>query len=164
MKKKLLICSLSVMLLVVGVLVAQGVTQKQTEGQGSTENLLNNANEISKVTVVVLTEEIGNNSAYPSGDLLYREFSQGCELEKGTEVFIEKEQVANVLDNAMAIGIVLNGEVYKELSFEDADIQVKLEESGNYVFMAVNEEGETVDVTFTIRAEKSADGGVILLK
>ena len=164
MKKKLLICALSVMLLVVGVLVAQGVTQKQTEGQGSTENLLNNANEISKVTEVVLTEEIGNNSAYPSGDLLYREFSQGCELEKGTEVFIEKEQVANVLDNAMAIGIVLNGEVYKELSFEDADIQVKLEESGNYVFMAVNEEGETVDVTFTIRAEKSADGGVILLK
>lgn len=164
MKKKLLICSLSVMLLVVGVLVAQGGTQKQTEGQGSTENLLNNANEISKVTEVVLTEEIGNNSAYPSGDLLYREFSQGCELEKGTEVFIEKEQVANVLDNAMAIGIVLNGEVYKELSFEDADIQVKLEESGNYVFMAVNEEGETVDVTFTIRAEKSADGGVILLK
>ena len=164
MKQKLLICSLSVMLLVVGVLVAQGVTQKQTEGQGSTENLLNNANEISKVTEVVLTEEIDNNSAYPSGDLLYREFSQGCELEKGTEVFIEKEQVANVLDNAMAIGIVLNGEVYKELSFEDADIQVKLEESGNYVFMAVNEEGETVDVTFTIRAEKSADGGVILLK
>ena len=48
MKKKLLICSLSVMLLVVGVLVAQGVTQKQTEGQGSTEILLNNANEISK--------------------------------------------------------------------------------------------------------------------
>ena len=164
MKKKLLICSLSVMLLVVGVLVAQGVTQKQTEGQGSTENLLNNANEISKVTEVVLTEEIGNNSAYPSGDLLYREFSQGCELEKGTEVFIEKEQVANVLDKALAIGIVLNGEVYKELSFEDADIQVKLEESGNYVFMAVNEEGETVDVRFTIRAEKSADGGVILLK
>lgn len=164
MKKKLLICSLSVMLLVVGVLVAQGVTQKQTEGQGSTENLLNNANEISKVTEVVLTEEIDNNSAYPSGDLLYREFSQGCELEKGTEVFIEKEKVANVLDNAMAIGIVLNGEVYKEFSFEDADIQLKLEESGNYVFMAVNEEGETVDVTFTIRAEKSADGGVILLK
>ena len=164
MKKKLLICSLSVMVLVGGVLVAQGVTQKQTEGQGSTENLLNNANEISKVTEVVLTEEIGNNSAYPSGDLLYREFSQGCELEKGTEVFIEKEQVANVLDNAMAIGIVLNGEVYKEIPFEDADIQVKLEESGNYVFMAVNEEGETVDVTFTIRAEKSADGGVILLK
>ena len=56
MKKKLLICSLSVMLLVVGVLVAQGVTQKQTEGQGSTENLLNNANEISKVTQRVLTE------------------------------------------------------------------------------------------------------------
>ena len=164
MKKKLLICSLSVMLLVVGVLVAQGVTQKQTEGQGSTENLLNNANEISKVTEVVLTEEIDNNSEYPSGDLLYREFSQGCELEKGTEVFIEKEQVANVLDKALAIGIVLNGEVYKEIPFEDADIQLKLEKSGNYVFMAVNEEGETVDVTFTIRAEKSADGGVILLK
>lgn len=131
MKKKLLICSLSVMLLVVGVLVAQGETQKQTEGQGSTENLLNNANEISKVTEVVLTEEIDNNSAYPSGDLLYREFSQGCELEKGTEVFIEKEQVANVLDKALAIGIVLNGEVYKEIPFEDADIQLKLEKSGN---------------------------------
>lgn len=82
MKKKLLICSLSVMLLVVGVLAAQGVKQKQTEGQGSTENVLNNANEISKVTEVVLTEEIDNHSAYPSGDLLYREFSQGCELEK----------------------------------------------------------------------------------
>lgn len=164
MKKKLLICSLSVMLLIVGALAAQGVTQKQTEGQGSTENLLNNANEISKVTEIVLTEEIDNNSAYPSGDLLYREFSQGCELEKGTEVFIEKEQVANVLDNALAIGIVLNGEVYKEIPIEDADIQLKLEESGNYVFMAVNEEGETVDITSTIRVEKSADGGVILLK
>ena len=120
--------------------------------------------ELSKVTEVVWTEEIYNNSAYPSGDLLYREFSHGCELEKGTEVFIEKEQVANVLDKALAIGIVLNGEVYKEIPFEDADIQLKLEKSGNYVFMAVNEEGETVDVTFTIRAEKSADGGVILLK
>lgn len=164
MKKKLLICSISVMLLIVGALAAQGVTQKQTEGQGSTENLLNNANEISKVTEIVLTEEIDNNSAYPFGDLLYREFSQGCELEKGTEVFIEKEQVANVLDNALAIGIVLNGEVYKEIPIEDADIQLKLEESGNYVFMAVNEEGETVDITSTIRVEKSADGGVILLK
>ena len=111
-----------------------------------------------------MTEEIDNNSAYPSDDLLYREFSQGCELEKGTEVFIEKEQVANVLDKALAIGIVLNGGVYKEIPFEDADIQLKLEKSGNYVFMAVNEEGETVDVTFTIRAEKSADGGVLLLK
>ena len=164
MKKKLLICSLSVMLLVVGVLAAQGVTQKQTEGQESFENVLNNANEISKITAVVLDEEIDNHSAYPSGDLLYREFSQGCELEKGTEVFIEKKQVANVLDNALAIGIVLNGEVYKEIPFEDADIQIKLEKSGNYVFMAVNEKGETVDVTFTIRAEMSADGGVILLK
>lgn len=164
MKKKLLICSFSVMLLVVGVLAVQGMTQKQNEDQGSTENLLNNANEISKVTEVILAEEIDNHSAYPSGDLLYREFSQGCELEKGTEVFIEKKQVANVLDNALAIGIVLNGEVYKEIPFEDADIQLKLEESGNYVFMAVNEKGETVDVTFTIRAEMSADGGVILLK
>ena len=163
MKKKFLICSLSVILLAVGVLAAKGVTQKQTEGQGSTGNLLNNANEISKVTEVILTEEIENHSAYPSGDLLYREFSQGCELEKGTEVFIEKAQVANVLDNALAIGIVLNGEVYKEIPFEDADIQLKLEKSGNYVFMAVNEEGETADVTFTIKAEKSADGGVILL-
>lgn len=163
MKKKLLICSLSVMLLVVGVLAVQGVTQKQTEDQGSTENLLNNENEISKVEEVVWTEQIDNHSAYPSGDLLYREFSLGCELEKGTEVLIEKKQVANVLDNALAIGIVLNGEVYKEIPFEDADIQLKLEESGNYVFMAVNEEGEIVDVTFTIRAEKSADGGVILL-
>lgn len=164
MKKKLLICSLSVLLLVVGVLAVQGVTQKQTEHQGSTENLLNNENEISKVEKVVWTEQIDNNSAYPSDDLLYRKFSQGCELEKGTEVLIEKKQVANVLDNALAIGIVLNGEVYKEIPFEDVDIQLKLEESGNYVFMAVNEEGETVDVTFTIRAEKSADGGVILLK
>lgn len=69
MKKKLLICSLSVMLLVVGVLAAQGVKQKQTEGQGSTENLSNNANEISKVTEVVLTEEIDNHSVYPSDDL-----------------------------------------------------------------------------------------------
>ena len=69
MKKKLLICSLSVMLLVVGVVTAQGVTQKQTEGQGSIENVLNNANEISKVTEVVLTEEIDNHSVYPSDDL-----------------------------------------------------------------------------------------------
>lgn len=52
-------------------------------------------------------------------------------MEKGTEVFIEKEQVANVLDKALAIGIVLNGEVYKEIPFEDADIQLKLEKSGN---------------------------------
>ena len=93
MKKKLLICSLSVMLLVVGVLVAQGVTQKQTEGQGSTENLLNNANEISKVTEVVLTEEIDNNSAYPSGDLLYREFSQGCELEKEQKYLLKRSRL-----------------------------------------------------------------------
>ena len=46
-------------------------------------------------------------------------------------LFIEKEQVANVLDKALAIGIVLNGEVYKEIPFEDADIQLKLEKSGN---------------------------------
>ena len=92
-RSKLLICSLSMMLLVVGVLAAQGVTQKQTEGQGSTENLLNNANEISKVTEVVLTEEIDNNSAYPSGDLLYREFSQGCELEKEQKYLLKRSRL-----------------------------------------------------------------------
>lgn len=35
------------------------------------------------------------------------------------------------MDKALAIGIVLNGEVYKEIPFEDADIQLKLEKSGN---------------------------------
>lgn len=163
MKKKLLICSLSVMLLVVGVLAAQGVTQKQTEEQGSTENLLNNENEISKVEEVVLTEEIDNNSAYPSGDLLYREFSSGVELEKGSDILIERKNVTNALKNAIAVGIVLNGNVYKEIPLEEDDIEFVLEESGNYVFMAVNTDGEVVDITSIVKVEKSADGGVILL-
>ena len=99
MKKKLLICSLSVMLLVVGVLVAQGVTQKQTEGQGSTENLLNNANEISKVTEVVLTEEIVVTCSSQS-------WSSDNIKKCATELKSEGKQVAYIVCNEKVISVI----------------------------------------------------------
>lgn len=107
---------------------------------------------------------VDNTSVHAQGDLLYREFSSGVELEKDTDILIERKDVTNALENAISVGVVLNGKFYKEIPLEETDFEFVLEESGNYVFMAVNEDGETVDVTFTIRAEKSADGGVILLK
>lgn len=104
-----------------------------------------------------------NIPMYSSDDLLYREFSAGFELEKGTDILIERKYVENALENAVAIAIVLNGNIYKEVPLEETDIEFTLDKSGNYVFMAVNSVGKTVDITSAIRAEKSADGGVILL-
>ena len=109
---------------------------------------------------VFATEKALENS---SGDLLYREFSSGVEMESGTDILIGKEQVINALENAVTVDVILDGDVYKEIPLEETDIEFTLEKSGNYVFMAVTADGKFVDITSVIRAEKSADGGVILL-
>lgn len=104
-----------------------------------------------------------DNTSHAPGDLVYREFSSGVELEKDTDILIERKDVTNALENAISVGVVLNGKFYKEIPLEAADIEFVLEESGNYVFIVANTEGEIVDITPSIRAEKSVDGGVIPL-
>ena len=113
---------------------------------------------------VELVVHVDNDSPYSSGDLLHREFSSGVEMESGTDILIERGCITNALKNAVMVGVILDGDIYKEIPLEETDIEFTLEKNGNYVFMAVTSDGETVDITSIIKAEKSADGGVILLK
>lgn len=164
MRKKFLFGIVGILILITGVVSVQGLMQNQTVQQENTENLAQNMNQQIQVEEVVQNDNVDNASAYSSGDLLYREFSSGVGMESGTDILIEKEQVINALEDVVSVGVILDGEVYKEISLEETDIEFTLEKSGNYVFMAVTADGETADITSIIRAEKTVDGGVILLK
>ena len=61
---------------------------------------------------------------YMSDDLVYREYSWGHCLEKGYEIIIEKENVSCEVENAQTIAIVMNGNIYKEISFDNNDSMV----------------------------------------
>ena len=139
------------------------LSQKQTVQPENIENLVYNMNKSTPVEETVLVDNADNDSEYSSGDLLYREFSSGVELESGTDVLIERGCITNALKNAVMVVVILDGDVYKEIPLEETDIEFNVEKNGNYVFMAVAADGEAVDITSIIKAEKSADGGVILL-
>lgn len=164
MKKKVQIAFISIILLIVGMVFAQDVIQKKTPQQDNTNNMVQNMNQQVQTEEVEPVVHVDDKSSYSSGDLLYREFSSGVEMESGMDVLIERGLVTNALENAITVGVILDGNVYKEIPLEETDIEFNLEKNGNYVFMAVNADGEAVDITSIVKVEKSADGGVILLK
>ncbi len=102
------------------------------------------------------TEKFGD--AY--NDLVYREYSLGCGLEEGDNIFIEKNKVVSEVDNAQGVVVLLDNGVYKEFDFEDGDIEFIVEKSGNYAFLAIDSEGNPVDIISIVKVYKSADGGV----
>lgn len=61
---------------------------------------------------------------YMSDDLVYRELSRGHCLEKGYEIIIRKENVSCEVENAQTIAIVMNGNIYKEISFDNNDMNL----------------------------------------
>ena len=164
MKKKILFSLACVLLLIVGVVSVHGVTQKQTEQQDNSDSMVQNMNQQVQTEEIESIVHVDNDSSYSSGDLLYRDFSSGVEMESGMDILIERGCITNVLKNAVMVGVILDGDIYKEIPLEETDIEFTLEKNGNYVFMAVTSDGETVDITSIIKAEKSADGGMILLK
>ena len=164
MKKKVQIASISIILLIVGMVFAQDLIQKMTPQQDNTNSMVPSMNQQVQTEEIESVVHVDNDSSYSSGDLLYREFSSGVEMESGTDILIERGCITNALENAVMVGVILDGDVYKEIPLEETDIEFTLERNGNYVFMAVTADGDTVDITSIIKAEKSADGGVILLK
>ncbi len=100
---------------------------------------------------------------YLGDDLVYREYSWGHCLEKGYEITIEKESMLSEVKNIQTIVIVLDGDIYKEISFNNNDIEFTLEESGNYAFLAIDSDGNSVDMAPMVKVNVSADGGTILL-
>ena len=155
---------MSVRLISMIILIGGIVFVQQTPQQDSTNSMIKNMSRQVQIGEIEPTIRAGNNLSYSSGDLLYREFSSGIELESGMDVLIERGCITNALGNAVMVGVILNGDVYREIPLEETDIEFTLEKHGNYVFMAVAEDGETVDITSIIKVEKSMDGGVILLK
>lgn len=102
-------------------------------------------------------------TGYPEDDLVYREYSGGHSLEKGYEIMIEKESLLSEVKNVQTIVIVLDGNKYKEISFDNNDIEFTLEESGNYAFLAIDADGNSVDIAPIVKVNVSADGGTVLL-
>lgn len=162
MKKRILIGSICGMLLVVGIMSVYDLTQKQTVQQENTVNLNENMNRPTQIGETVLGDHADNDSKYSSGDLLYREFSSGVQLESGMDIQIERGQVINALENAVIVGVILDGNVYKEIPLEETDIEFKVEKNGNYVFMAVTADGESVDITSIVKVKITADGVILL--
>lgn len=116
--------------------------------------------------VEIREENDGNLSSklnYVEDDLVYREYSSGNYMEKGCEILIENDNVVCEMEHAQTIVIILDGSVYKEFSFDHKDIEFGLEKNGNYVVLAIDADGNSVDITSIVKIRKSADGGVFYL-
>ena len=163
MKKKLLFGTSCTILLVIGIVLVCGLIKNQNDTRENIESIVQEVNQQTQEEELVFVDRAGNSSENLSGDLLYREFSSGVELENGMNILIEKEQVENSLENAIKIGIIMNGRVYKEILLGETDIKFKIEKNVNYVFVAVTADEETIDITSFIKVEILSDGGVITL-
>ena len=163
MKKKLLFGTSCTILLVIGIVLVCGLIKNQNDTRENIESIVQEVNQQTQEEELVFVDRAGNSSENLSGDLLYREFSSGVELENGMNILIEKEQVENSLENAVKIGIIMNGRVYKEILLGETDIKFKIEKNVNYVFVAVTADEETIDITSFIKVEILSDGGVITL-
>ena len=163
MKKKLLFGTSCTILLVIGIVLVCGLIKNQNDTRENIESIVQEVNQQTQEEELVFVDRAGNSSENLSGDLLYREFSSGVELENGMNILIEKEQVENSLENAIKIGIIMNGRVYKEILLGETDIKFKIEKNANYVFVAVTADEETIDITSFIKVEILSDGGVITL-
>ncbi|MDE7203710.1 MAG: hypothetical protein K2O91_17865 [Lachnospiraceae bacterium] len=108
-------------------------------------------------------ERITVESEYVEDDLVYREYTWGHYLDAGYEILIEQDKIIHEADNVKNIVIILDDNVYKEFSYDDNDIKFMLEKSGNYAFLAVDLDGNSVDIASMVMVNKSANGGAILL-
>jgi len=167
LKKKLLITLIFTFIIVFGVVMISSKENSTSrhDNEDEMEVLLDSEDktlekaENSKDNQEVFSVE----SKYACDDLVYREYTWGYCLEKGYEIFIESNQITREAENVQNIVIILNNNIYKQYSFDNDDIEFTLEKSGNYAFLAIDSDGNSVDITSIVKVNKSADGGIIFL-
>ncbi len=99
-------------------------------------------------------------------NLVYKEFTCGVYYDKGLEVLIEKDKITCETKSEMSLVVILDGNVYKEISldnYENKDIEFTLEKSGYYIFLVIDADGNSVDISSAVMAMRLADEGAILL-
>ena len=106
------------------------------------------------------TDKIENDT----DDLVYREFEYGENFFVG-EATIYKTDILNLVVSPIKIMILYNDELVEEIDFTNTDITIEIAKEGNYCFLAVDENGETTDITSIVNAEATGVEGsdVILL-
>lgn len=63
-------------------------------------------------------------------------------------------------ENEMSIVVILDGNVYKEISldnYENKDIEFTLEKSGYYIFLVIDSDGNSVDISSAVMAMRLVD-------
>lgn len=165
MKKSLLIISIFLVIVIIGLLMVNRKDDYTSKYHETDDILLYSEDEnFQKVENSEADYERRLiDLAYLDDDLVYREYSLGNCLEKGNEILIEKNKIICEVENVQNIVIILNDTVYKEFSFDNNNIELTLEKSGNYAFIAIGSDGNSVDITSIVKVRKSADGGIILL-
>ena len=165
MKKSLLITSIFLVIMIIGLLMVNRKDDYTSKHHETDDALLYSEDEnFQKVeNSEVDYERRLIDLAYLDDNLVYREYSLGNCLEEGNEILIEKDKIICEVENVQDIVIILNDAVYKEFSFDNNNIELTLEKSGNYDFIAIGSDGNSVDITSIVKVSKSADGGTILL-
>lgn len=165
LKKSLLIISIFLVIVIIGLLMVNRKDDYTSKYHETDDILLYSEDEnFQKVENSEADYERRLiDLAYLDDDLVYREYSLGNCLEKGNEILIEKNKIICEVENVQNIVIILNDTVYKEFSFDNNNIELTLEKSGNYAFIAIGSDGNSVDITSIVKVRKSADGGIILL-
>lgn len=167
-RRSILICFLLfVFIASIGILSTQNnryTFSSEHENSNSKTVVLRDSNEvIQKVESKDSYEQDAPEKVIQGDDLVYREYSWGYDLEKGDEIIIEKDAMSNLIESTETVVVIMNGEVYREICYEDNDIDFVLEKSGNYVFLGISSEGDSVDIMSAIKVLRSADGGISLL-
>ena len=136
-----------------------------TNGYISESSNIDKGNDIYKTFQKIENQEISQKenllkSERSEDDLVYREYTWGHYLEKGYDLFIDKEKIISKMENVQSIIIIWDDKAkkgeYKEISFDDNDVVFILEKSGNYTFLAGDANGDFVDISSIVKVNVSS--------
>ena len=111
------------------------------------DNQANNTSAVQNVSFDVTKTNLSNKEQPKLNDGVYRNYSLGTMFPSSTILNLNATFLRDNIENPTKTIIYLNGELYKTIEFSNEDEEIKLDESGNYWIVVMNDENNYVDIT-----------------
>lgn len=126
------------------------------------DNQANNTSAVQNVSFDVTKTNLSNKEQPKLNDGVYRNYSLGTMFPSSTILNLNATFLRDNIENPTKAIIYLNGELYKTIEFSNEDEEIKLDESGNYWIVVMNDENNYVDITDKIDYLVPSEGNGIL--
>ena len=134
---------------------------KNSLDEQNIDNQANNTSTLQNVSFEFTKTNSSNREQPKLNDGVYRTYSLGSMLPASAILNLNVSFLRDNIENPTKTIKYLNGELYKTIEFSNEDEEIKLDESGNYWIVVMDNENNYVDITDKIDYLVPSEGSAV---